>query len=392
MRNAQKYRKLKVSGLHVAVLAVLALAAASVAILVVVPAASPATGAEVADMLRGIIGVQPVAQIESFSNRLRDDLNRTRFAGVKAQPQISWASGNRPVAPAQSSATPPADTNNAKNAPSAPTTNVVTAAPQLAWQAYGPTQDGIPLMARTLILVDPQRSYAGVALVRIDLSRTRLNVMPGTIEPAHPSGIGQAIPNLGTVPPADRTGLVAAFNGGFKAVHGHYGMMANGITLLPPIDNLATVAVYKDGSVQMGAWSRDLFASADMVAFRQNCPPLIDAGELNPALGTDATRAWGFTDNTDITWRTAIGLSQDRHYLIYAAGNGTDARFLAQALQQAGAYWAMQLDINQYYAQFITYSHASGELTGQRLLDQMTDKPDMFLTPDVRDFFYLTER
>ena len=392
MRNARKYRKLKVRGPHIAVLAILAIATVSVAALVVIPAASPATGAEVADMLRGIVGVQPVAQIESISDQLRDDLNRTRFAGVTARPQISWSSGNHPVAAPQSTATPSTNTDSAKVGPLAPSTNVVSAPPDLAWQAYGPTQDGIPLMARTLILVDPQRSYAGVALVRIDLNRTRLNIMPGTIEPAHPSGIGKAIPDLGTVPPADTAGLVAAFNGGFKAVHGHYGMMANGITLLPPIDGMGTIAIYKDGSVQMGAWSRDLSPSPDMVAFRQNCPLLVDAGELNPALGTNANRAWGFTQNTDITWRTAIGLSQDRHYLIYAVGNWTDVRFLAQALQQAGAYWGMQLDINQYYAQFMAYSHANGTLTGQRLLDQMTNKPSMYITPNIRDFFYLTVR
>jgi hypothetical protein len=115
-------------------------------------------------------------------------------------------------------------------------------------------------------------------------------------------------------------------------------------------------------------------------------------GVLNPALNTDASRAWGFTHNTDITWRSGLGISQDGRYLIYAVGNGTNARFLAEALQEAGAYNAMQLDINQYYDQFDAYMQANGQPAAQRLLDQMTYSPDKYLKPEVRDFFYVTTR
>jgi hypothetical protein len=106
----------------------------------------------------------------------------------------------------------------------------------------------------------------------------------------------------------------------------------------------------------------------------------------------DAARAWGFSHNTDITWRTGLGLTQDGRMLIYAVGNGTNAKFLAQALQEAGAYWAMQLDINEYYAQFDAYSHANGQLASQRLLDQMINNPGTYLAPNPRDFFYVTLR
>ena len=65
---------------------------------------------------------------------------------------------------------------------------------------------------------------------------------------------------------------------------------------------------------------------------------------------------WGNTiGNQDITWRTGVGITQDSRYLIYAVGNGTSVGTLAQALLQAGAYNAMQLDINQHYAHFATY-------------------------------------
>ncbi len=392
MRTPRKPRRLQIGWPHIAALAALLTCTLALAGLAIIPAVSPSVGAQTADLLRAILGVQPVSDLESLSNRLRDDLNRFRFSSTQPQPQISFY-GTPTSSPAQAHArTLPSPTAPAAATPTTPPPDVVTAAPQLSWQAYGPEPKGIPLMARTLLLLDPQRSYAGVALVRIDRSQLQLHMMPGTLEPAHPSGIGQAIPFLGMVPPTDQGRLVAAFNGGFKAIHGHYGMMVNSITLLPPIDGMGTVALYNDGSVQMGAWDHDLFPSTNMVAFRQNCPPLIDQGQLNPALSSDASRAWGFTHNTDITWRTGIGLSQDRRFLIYAVGNGTDARFLAHALQQAGAYWAMQLDINQYYAHFNVYTESNGALSSQQLLNEMIDNTKLYVSPSLRDFFYLTLR
>ncbi len=387
----RRIKNIKIGWLHIGIHGVLAACMLALVAIVILPAASPAVGANVADFLRATIGVQPVTELESLSNRLRDDLNRLRFAD-SAQPQITFSS-TATAQPSQARArTLPTPTLPAPPTATVPVPDVVTAAPQVGWQPYGPEANGVPLMARTLLMVDPQRSYAGVALVRIDLSKLQLHIVPGTLEPAHPSGIAQAVPYVGMVPPSDQGILVAAFNGGFKAVHGHYGMMVNDFTLLPAIDGIGTVALYKDGSVQMGAWNRDLTLSPDMLAFRQNCPPLIDQGQLNPALSSNAVRLWGFTHNTDVAWRTGLGLSQDRRYLIYAVGNGTDVTFLAEALQQAGAYWAIQLDVNQYYARFVTYTQSGGAPTGQMLLDQMTDNPRLYVTPSLRDFFYLTLR
>lgn len=393
MSAPRKPRKLKIGWPHIALLGTLAGCLVTLATVVILPAASPALGADIADLLRAAVGVQPVAELESISSRLRDAIDRYRFAGAQAQPQIAWSAtaAPQPLQP-RARSLPSPTSPSAPSAPTTPVQNVVNAPPQLAWQTYGPVEQGVPTMARTLLLVDPQRSYAGVALVRMDLSLLQLHMMPGTLEPAHPSGIDQAVPSLGMVPLGDQARLAAAFNGGFKSIHGHYGMMVNGFTLLPPIDGMATVALYNDGSVQMGAWNRDLLPSPDMVAFRQNCPPLIDQGQLNPALGTDSSRAWGFTHNTDVTWRTALGLTQDRRFLIYAVGNGTDVRFLAQALQQAGAYWAMQLDINQYYAHFNTYSEVDGLLVSQPLLAEMTNNTKLYVTPGFRDFFYVMLR
>ncbi len=363
------------------------------AALAFVPAASPALGAATADMLRAVVGPEPVAWLESVSAGMRDTLHRSLPAS--GGPDVSWSTG----AAAPATPTPPLPHPRpvpATPAPAltaeptaSPLPDVVTAAPSIGWQAYGPTQDGLPLLARALLMVDASRSYAGVALVRMDLSRLRLHIMAGYIEPAHPSGIDALIPNLGMVSPLDDPQLIAAFNGGFKAVHGHYGMMVDGVTLLQPDNGVATLAVYQDGSVRLGAWGRGVGPSPEMIAFRQNCPPLIEDGSINPAVSTNT---WGVTKNTDATWRTGAGLSADGRFLVYAVGNGTTVQFLAEALQKAGASDAMQLDVNQYYAHFVTYSTAGGKLQASRLLEQMMDVPELYLTPSVRDFFYLTLR
>lgn len=384
-----------------------------IVLLAIVPAVSPSTGADIADLLRAAVGPAPVALLESVSFQLQDQLNQFRSRLDGGQSQIMWSS--QPQIQIEPTAVPTMQSSKtvlnvpaAKNVrvarsapPAAPAAvnNVVTDMPQIGWQAYGPTGNGTPIMARAMQMLDPQRSYTGVALVRIDLSKLHLHMMPGYIEPAHPSQINQAISNLGTVPPADQSGLIAAFNGGFKGIHGHYGMMVDGITLLQPIDGLATVAIYQDGHVAIGTWGTDINQTPDLIAFRQNCPPLIEAGQINPGLYLDNRMAWGYTGNSDITWRTALGITQDGHYLIYAVGNGTPASTLAEALQNAGAYNAMQLDINQYYAHFVTYQPVSDpatsqgfQLMGERLVEEMTNNPHLYLTPNPRDFFYLTLR
>ena len=359
-------------------------------VLAVIPTAFPAAGATIADLLRGVFGPKPVAMLESVSSQLHDTLNRNLYKG--ASPQIQWSASPPLKTPVES--VPAGHAKLAVINARVNQNSVVVAAPQIGWQAYGPLVNGSYTMARALISPDSHRPYAGVALVRIDLSRLQIHMMPGYLEPSHSPQLVQAIPQLGMVPLSDQQVLIAAFNGGFKTVNGHYGMMVDNVTLLPARTNMGTLAIYRDGHVEIGAWGKDVVPSSDIIAFRQNCPPLIDAGKLNPDLAVNNRNEWGYTGNTDITWRTGLGITQDGQYLIYAVGNGTSAVTLANALKDAGAYAAIQLDINQYYAHFETYrpvdpAHANN-LAAARLLDKMIDEPNIYLIPNARDFFYLT--
>lgn len=376
-------------------LAVLLKLSVIVFVLAVIPAAFPGLGATMADILRGVVGPQPVAMLESVSSRLHDTLSRQLYKN--SAPQIQWsASTPMKQSPTLSKAPgklAPLVVNARKN-----DSAVVTTAPQIGWQAYGPLVNGTDVMARALVSPDSYRPYTAVALVRIDLSKLQLHMVPGYLEPSHSQQVVHAFPDLGMVPTSDQQDLIAAFNGGFKAVNGHYGMVINDVTLLPARPNMGTVAIYRDGHVQIGAWGKDITPSTDIIALRQNCPPLIDGGQLSPDLAYDNRNEWGYTGNTDITWRTGLGISEDGRYLIYAVGNGTSAVTLANVLKEAGAYAAIQLDINQYYAHFETYqpnapSAPNGShIVAVRLLDKMTNITNLYLTPNARDFFYLTAR
>jgi hypothetical protein len=365
--------------------------------LAVIPAVSPSTGAQVADALRAMLGPQPVADIESVSFWMQDNINQflsTRNGG-KLQISLNQVKAETPIQQTAAITSPiSVHSNNGGTKNATLTQNVVTAAPQIGWQAYGPAVNGEPVMAQALQTLDPTRPYAGIALVRIDLTKLQLHMVPGFLEPSHSADVQHALPNLGVMPASDQSRLIAAFNGGFKAINGQYGMMVNGVTLLPPLPNIATLAIYKDGHVQIGAWGKDILPSADIVAYRQNCPLILQNGQLNPEVSVDDRTVWGQTiGNKEVTWRTAVGITQDGRYLIYAVGNGSTVETLAQALQNAGAYNAMQLDINRHYAHFVTYQPTSGtnpSLSAVQLLDQMEKDPTIYLVPHSRDYFYLT--
>ncbi len=270
------------------------------------------------------------------------------------------------------------------------------------WQPFGPAPSGQPVLARSLLQPDPARPYAEAALVRIDLSQVALHYVLGTTEPIAAKGT-PLIQRSGTIPKTDQTAdhLIAAYNGGFKTINGHYGVYYQGVTLMAMQDNLATMVIYRNGTVKIGAWDRDVTLSPDIVYARQNCPLLVDAGTINPDVNNENRAEWGYTvKNLDTTWRSGVGITHDGRYMIYAAGPSLTTASLAYALQQAGAYYAMQLDINGggWYTRFTTYTPPGNPtvthfpVIANGLLKQMYVPPTLYLTPYDRDFFYITTR
>jgi len=245
------------------------------------------------------------------------------------------------------------------------------------------------LMAKTFIRPDKSRPFAMAGILLIDARRVRLHITGGTADP----GGDRGVKGPGVIPSEAQPKLLAAWNGGFKGPHGGFGMFADGKEYRPLRIGLASVAAMKDGSIKMGEWGRDLSWSDDMLAVRQNAVLLVDHGEVSKRT-SEGNDTWGYVQVNSaefITWRSGVGVTKEGH-LMFAAGNSLSAETLAKAMWSAGAYYAMQLDINSPYVLLATF-HPQGEGAPpktERFMDNMPDSPARFFRTQERDFMYVT--
>ena len=282
---------------------------------------------------------------------------------------------------------PPTATASPTSSPTPTVPPTPSATPLPPGQALG---EGLRLLPS--VFPDAQRPYAEVSVVEIDPSLLQLKMVPGTWEPRPSTGLVGS----GVIPTEDWPSLVAAFNGGFAAMHGHYGMMVDRKVYLPALDGVATIAVYEDGSIRMGTWGVDITDTPDLVSYRQNCMPLITNGTITAETGKFAL--WGLSVANEVyLFRSGLGVRADGK-LVYVAGRSLSAYTLAKALQMAGAVYAMQLDVDECHVVFITYDVQPGAqgappvVTGKKLRQDMHGFDSYFLQPFALDFFYLTRR
>ena len=167
--------------------------------------------------------------------------------------------------------------------------------------------------------------------------------------------------------------------------------MAAGVEALPPADHLATVAMYTNGRVEIGAWNE--LPAGEMAAWRQNAYLVVKDGELTNETKHNSLFYWsGSIDNEVVTWRSGVGLSADNQVLYYVAGSGLDMVNLGSAMQRANIWQGMLLDINPFWVHFSAItSDADGALWASPLFpEDMTNHTDRFLRANTRDFFYVT--
>ncbi len=247
---------------------------------------------------------------------------------------------------------------------------------------------GDMLMAKTFIRPDKSRPYASVGVLLVDSRRVHLKMMGGTAEP----GGDRGVKGPGVIPKEDYKTLLVAFNGGFKGPHGSYGMVANGKEYMRMRNGLATICVSKDGSIKMGEYGRDFSWDENVAACRQNVILMVDKGEISKRT-TEGNDTWGYVNVNSsefITWRSAIGVTKDGNLLI-AAGNSLSADTLAKAMHAAGAYMAMQMDINApYICTGLFFQQPDGSPKGEKFMDTMAPAASTFLNTRERDFLYLT--
>ena len=205
---------------------------------------------------------------------------------------------------------------------------------------------------------------------------------------------------------AQAASLVAAFNGGFKMKDAHGGYYTEGRMIVPLRRGAASLVIYADGSVAIGAWGRDVTMTRHVVAVRQNLVPLVTAG-LPTRAAAGNWRAWGSTcgatscvasvPGIEHQWRSGLGITADGA-LVYAVGPALSPLQLALLLTRAGAVRGMQLDINPNWPVFVTYdpSRAGGRAAasnGRKLLGSTVQGPATFFKPSwARDFITMSVR
>ena len=286
-----------------------------------------------------------------------------------------------------------------------------------------PTASGTPpAFVTSFVRPDVHRQDVRVYVTLWDPRQIALHMEAGTVEPI--SANGEHGP--GTVPrtPEVMKRFVAAFNGGFQAQHGEYGMQSNGIEYLPPKPYAATVVELRDGSNAFGAWPGPTGGADsapppdDVTAYRQNLTALVQDGRFNP---------WGRTwwGGTPPGWpdqihsaRSAICLTTDG-FVGYFYSTSISAEDLAQGMLDARCSFGIHLDMNPGHAGFEFYDVApEGQLAplGRPLQSDWEAEgkvPDMapyvfrarrmirgmghmlfprYVQREARDFFYLTAR
>ncbi|MBX7215043.1 MAG: phosphodiester glycosidase family protein [Thermoflexales bacterium] len=368
---------------------------------------NPQVGAQGADVLRKVIGDNAVAELETAVYAVKDRVDQTLFGLGLKKVSAPWAEAT-PIAVAVPTPTPEptqvlriVPTANPEHAePVAPPTprpfepaaiKPFTQRPEEGhWQPYITGPGGRVIAYRAFVYPDAQRPYVSVGLVAFDLRFARLRYVPGTEEPV----TTQAFTRTGRIPANDAVAgrLFAVFNGGFKTQHGRFGVYAAGKTLVPARTDLMTLAIDDDEALRIGPWTEAGVVGPQTVVWRQNGPPLVHNGEINPLTNDNSASNWGANiDGAVVVWRSGIGLSTDRRTLYYAAGGDLMASTLAKALRAAGAHNAMQLDINSFWVQFCAVRADGTTLKPEPLFDIMKgQQPDRYLKAYTRDYFYVS--
>ncbi|MFS8068209.1 MAG: hypothetical protein ACMG6S_17785, partial [Byssovorax sp.] len=219
--------------------------------------------------------------------------------------------------------------------------------------------EGLPAaFLTTYIRSDRTRKATRVYIALWDPRQVELHMMAGTVEPK--GATGEAGPGIIPRTPEVMKRVVAASNAGFQALHGEFGMMADGVVYLPPKPYAATVAVLRDGTTGFGSWPADTSIPESILSYRQNMTVMVLDEKFNPY-----NRSWwggtppGWADKTH-TVRTGICHTKE-HFVAYFYGADISPDALAQAMIQARCSYGLALDMNAGHSGLEFYKVAPAE-------------------------------
>jgi len=349
-------------------------------------------GPSLADGLRAIIGARAVAWIEATAADVEDSW-RSLWSDEtpRALDEV-----RAPVVPRV--ATPAAGTAASQRQPAEPRFRPVDVGPMAAKVAaegdgvWVPAPEARPVLWTTLLHPDVRRPWTEAFLVAIEARSVRLELVAGTVHPVAEAPGARSYVRSGLIPEHERGQLVAAFNGGFQAEHGHYGMHVDGVTLILPRDTSCTIGRSHASGVRIGTWKALESEASEYAWWRQTPPCFVENGVSHPALRDESERRWGaMLGGETVIRRSALGLDQTGRVLFVSVTNFTTAQAIAAAMRHAGAWSVAELDVNWSFPHFVVFGRdESGELKATGLFRGFLFDEDRYLRrPSSRDFFYL---
>ncbi|MBR7834748.1 phosphodiester glycosidase family protein [Actinospica durhamensis] len=243
----------------------------------------------------------------------------------------------------------------------------------------------VPVLEWAGLRPDAQHTSELAYVAWMNQKELRFQLHPGSQQP------GGTFPTPDEIPAGQRTGLVATWNGGFKvkpndSLGGYY---EDGQTVRALVAGKASEVFYRDGSIKVGAWGRDLTMTPQVVGVRQNLSLLVDQGQVTAATTSGSGAQWGVTvNNAFFVPRSGVGVTASGD-VVYAGGPALSVASLADLLKQAGAVDAMELDINSAWTSYMYYTVSGGgdpaDPTPTRLWN-FVQPATRYYQPSSRDF------
>lgn len=264
------------------------------------------------------------------------------------------------------------------------------------WRPAGRPVAGKAAVYETLLVPPGGSERAGIAWMDTTLLSARL--YSGSMSPG-----GGPYKYTAPVAPTAASSLVAAFNGGFKMADAHGGYYTEGRMVRPLVRGAASLVVYANGAVTVGAWGSDVTMTPSVTAVRQNLFPLVVNGTPSARASTRTWRVWGGTcpcgagqHGAEHQWRSGLGVTADGA-LVYVTGPKLSPVQVADLLVRAGAVRGMELDINPTWPVFATYkpenpAGLAAPANGTRLIATYRGPATFFDPAYARDFITMSAR
>jgi len=245
------------------------------------------------------------------------------------------------------------------------------------------TVGGQPAIYGTYLRFSPiYTSYVG-GIAWMNQSMLMFELRPGTEDPG--PGNWHAQPDIAA---GTRRGLLATFNSGFKIASSGGGFYLHGNYAGSLVRGEASVVYYRDGHIAIGNWDQTVRMTRDVVGVRQNLHLIVNHGHIPANVNNAVSTSWGATLGGGYNvWRSGIGETRSGQ-IVFVYGPALDVHELAQLLQRAGAYRAMELDINPAWMSFMYYlpkDHPASP-TPVNLLPDQEQPPNRYFYYSGRDF------